>query len=88
MTEDDNVMKNDMRIQEYLERMNLTKLIPKFLKQKVYFTVDLRYYVSDVNGTCEKIKPQFDLKKDSQIQRIARMMNNDTDAKEDFEFLS
>lgn len=48
MTEDDDVNQNEMRIQEYLERMNLTKLIPKFLKKKAYFAIDLRHYVADV----------------------------------------
>lgn len=80
---DEDSIRNEMSVAEWLDRLNLRKYYHRFQKEKIIDVKDLRF-VNDEG----KLESHFQIKNLSERQRIISMMNNEKITKEDFAFLT
>jgi hypothetical protein len=72
-----------MSIREWLHRLNLMSLLPKFKAQKVRRAGDLKFIQEEVQLTeCEMVTEE------SQGARVWEMVSGVEEAKEDFKYLT
>jgi len=72
-----------MTVTEYLRRLNLLKYAPNFSKNKVFFLSDLRFDQSE-----GALKSKFGISDQMLAKRMAGLMSEDKQVKEDFKLLS
>lgn len=74
----------DMTVVEWLDRQNLTKYVPQFVKQTCFFVNEIKYQLNEEGKFSDKFKFEDSIDK----SRINRMVNCEAQAMQDFQYLS
>lgn len=72
-----------MTLVEWLDRQNLQRYIPQFVKQTCFFVSEIKYHVED-----NKFSDKFKFFNETDKIRITMMVNGNKDAVVDFQYLT